>query len=83
VLYSLYFHQIRQQAVKLIAKCGTREHIAAITAGELTDAPVFNAVIACEVPLMSDLLAYIYVGDLSPAPTFTLNEFRRRNPLQE
>jgi hypothetical protein len=29
------------------------------TAEELTDAPAFNAMIACEVPLISDLLAYI------------------------
>jgi hypothetical protein len=46
---------MRQQAVKFIAKCGIREH----TAEELTDAPAFNAMIACEVPLISDLLAYI------------------------
>ena len=47
----------------------------AIEAAELTDASVFNAVTACEVPLTSDLLAYIYAGDLSPAPNFPLNEF--------
>ena len=73
----------RPESVTLIPKCGTREHTAAITAGELTDAPVFNAVIACEVPLTSNLLAYIYVGSLSPALTFALDEFRRQNPLQE
>jgi hypothetical protein len=50
--------------VNFIAKCGTREH----TAEELTDAPAFNAMIACEVPLISDLLAYIYVDGLSSAP---------------
>ncbi|KAJ7282221.1 hypothetical protein C8J57DRAFT_1055629 [Mycena rebaudengoi] len=31
---------------------------------------------------MSDLLAYIYVGGLSPAPIFALNDFRRRNPSE-
>jgi hypothetical protein len=52
-------------------------------AEELTDAPAFNAMIACEVPLISDLLAYIYMGDLSSAATFAFHEFRRRNPLRE